>query len=210
MDLNAPGLESDDLRLEVLGEKHRSVLKSSEIETALWLWMPAIPGGTNFDGYFDYMLKMQTSGSSVLYVLFRKSDDVFAGLTGFGEINRLHRRVRNLLTWHPPELFTPQLFLSAQIAMLRRAQEWGAKRIEWHINTKNQFMLEQIALIEPTQEALLRNYERSADGGWTDKIIFALVRGEIDEAMMRMMAQLHDHAVCQPRKRTVEDPVIES
>ncbi|MDJ0922166.1 MAG: GNAT family protein [Henriciella sp.] len=190
MDLAAPGLESDLLRLDVLNEGHRATLKSSTIETALWLWMPAIPGGTHFDSYFDYMMKMQQAGMVVLYLLSFKSDGGFAGLTGFGEINRLHRRVRNLLAWYPPELFEPKLYLSSQLAMLRRAQSWGVRRIEWQLNTRNKFMLEQIERIGPKREAVLRNYERVADGSWTDKIVFSLIRNEIEEAAQRMEAQL--------------------
>lgn len=152
--------------------------------------MPAIPGGTHFDNYFDFMLKMQKAGQIVLYVLFRKTDNAFMGLIGFGEINRLHRRVRNLLAWYPPEHFQPKLYLSSQLAMLRRAKASGVKRIEWHVNTRNQFILDQIAMIDPVREALLRNFERNADGSWTDKIIYALVRDEIEQAIQRMETKL--------------------
>ncbi|MEO0548588.1 MAG: hypothetical protein AAFZ91_01615 [Pseudomonadota bacterium] len=186
MDLDAPDLASDLLRLDILNETHREILRTSDIETALWLWMPAIPGGTHFNNYFDYMLKMQASGLTVLYVVLRKSDDRFMGLTGFGEINRLHRRLRNLLAWYPPDVFEPRLYASSQLAMLRRAQDWGAKRIEWQVNTKNTFVLEQLEIIAPTREALLRNYERAADGEWTDKIVFSLIRDEIEAAAQRL------------------------
>ncbi|MEM9939093.1 MAG: hypothetical protein AAF768_09620 [Pseudomonadota bacterium] len=186
MDLDAPDLASDLFRLDILNETHREILRTSDIETALWLWMPAIPGGTHFNNYFDYMLKMQASGLTVLYVVLRKSDDRFMGLTGFGEINRLHRRLRNLLAWYPPDVFEPRLYASSQLAMLRRAQDWGAKRIEWQVNTKNTFVLEQLEIIAPTREALLRNYERAADGEWTDKIVFSLIRDEIEAAAQRL------------------------
>ncbi len=186
MELSAPGLENAQLRLEPFSTQHRDLIFNSEVEESVWKWMPALPGGTSLANYFDFVLKAQNAGVAATFVLFRKSDGAFAGLTGFNDINKIHRRVRNALTWHPPALATETLYLAGQHAMISRAFAWRAKRLEWQVNTKNDYILSQLSVIGPTREALFRNFERTADGTWVDKIVFALTRAEMPDALQRL------------------------
>lgn len=190
MDLIAPGLENPMLRLEPVAERHRDVIFASEVEESLWKWMPALPGGTNLKNYFEYLLKAQKLGASVTYILYRKQDDAFAGLTGFNEINKIHRRIRNALAWHPPDMTTPSLYLAGQHAMIQRAYDWRARRLEWQINPNNRYMMSHLAEVGPTEEARFRNYERTADGLWVDKIVYAMTRPEMAGAITRLQSEL--------------------
>src|SRR6056297_2078953 len=98
MELSAPGLENAILRLDPLIEAHRDTVLNSEIGAAVWRWMPALPGGTSLNNYYDALLIGQQVGLSASFVLFRQSDNAFAGVTGFMDINKIHRRVRNAFT----------------------------------------------------------------------------------------------------------------
>ncbi|NQY15619.1 MAG: GNAT family N-acetyltransferase [Henriciella sp.] len=190
MELAAPGLENSIVRLEPMDVSHRDVIFDSEIEPSLWKWMPALPGGTSLGHYFNSMLQTQKCGLSATFVLFDQSTDEFVGVTGFNEINKIHRRVRNAVTWHPPHLATSRLYRAGQLAMLERAYAWRAKRIEWQINTQNNYRLGELAFINPKREALFRNFERTADGLWIDKVVFAMTRPEIADAIVRLKADL--------------------
>ena len=190
MELTAPVRENQMLRLEPIAEHHRSLIFASDIEESIWKWMPALRGGTNLENYFDFILAAQKSGLAVTYVLFLQENDAFAGVTGFNEINKIHRRIRNALTWHPPHMATPKLYQAGQLAMIQRAYDWRAKRIEWQINTKNTYILNELKAINPTREALLRNYERTADGVWVDKVVFAMTRPEMAGAIQRLNTDL--------------------
>ena len=106
------------------------------------------------------------------------------------EINKLHRRVRIAIAWHPPELGSPELYKAGQLAMIQRAYDWRAKRVEWQVNTDNKFILEELAKIGPTREALFRNFERTADGVWVDKAIFSMTRPEMAQAIARLEREI--------------------
>lgn len=190
MELSAPGLENSILRLEPLEASHRELIFDSDIEPSVWKWMPALPGGTSLAHYFKSMLNAQKCGHAATFVLFDQKTDGFVGVTGFNEINKIHRRVRNAVTWHPPELATPRLYRAGQLAMTERAYAWRAKRIEWQINARNNYLLQELKFLDPTREALFRNYERTADGLWVDKIVFAMTRPEIADAIVRLKADL--------------------
>ncbi|MEL6857083.1 MAG: GNAT family protein [Pseudomonadota bacterium] len=191
MELSASELENDLLRLEPISSEHRDLIFASDVEASIWKWMPALPGGTSLAHYFDFVLKAQTAGVAATFVLFQKSDGAFAGLTGFNDINKIHRRVRNALAWHPPDLATERLYLAGQHAMITRAFDWRAKRLEWQVNTNNDYILSQLSVIGLTQEAVFRNFERTADGVWVDKIVFALTRAEMPNAIQRLEQALN-------------------
>lgn len=186
MDLSAPGLENTILRLEPIAERHRSEIFDSEIEKSVWKWMPALPGGTNLKNYFDAMLVAQSRGVAATFLLYRQSDNEFVGVTGFNDINKIHRRLRNAIAWHPPDLATPELYQAGQLAMIQRAYDWRAKRLEWQINPNNDFMFQGVQSLQPTEEALFRNFERTADGIWVDKAVYAMTRPEMAEAIVRL------------------------
>ncbi|MEO1552410.1 MAG: hypothetical protein AAFR82_00640 [Pseudomonadota bacterium] len=190
MELSAPGLENAIVRLEPLGAQHRDVIFASEIEESVWKWMPALPGGTSLNHYFKAMLAAQNKGLAVTFAVFQQSDGAFAGVTGFNQINKIHRRVRNALAWHPPHLATPELYQAGQLAMIERAYEWRAKRIEWQINTDNEYILRELGAIAPLREALFRQFERTADGVWVDKEVFAFTRPEMADAIRRLKLAL--------------------
>ena len=153
--------------------------------------MPALRGGSNLSNYFEFILQAQKTGHAATFLVFLNANDTFAGITGFNEINKVHRRVRNALAWHPSDLDVPNLYLAGQAAMIARAYDWGAKRIEWQVNANNQFILEGLKDVGPTREAMLRHYERTADGIWVDKIVFGMTRKEMASARIRLRAELN-------------------
>lgn len=190
MELSEPGLQNAMLRFEPISEKHRDVVFDSEIEESVWKWMPALRGGSNLGVYFDFILKTQKAGLAATFVLFRQSDGVFAGITGFNDINKIHRRVRNAIAWHPPVVATSELYQAGQLSMMKRAYEWRAKRLEWQLNPDNSYIMEQVLALGPTREAYFRNFERSASGAWVDKIVYSMTRPELAEAIQSLETKL--------------------
>lgn len=190
MDLSAPGYETELLRFEPVGEAHRELLRESAIEESVWKYMPALTGGTNLRKYMRSLLETQAAGIAAYYILFRKSDDAFAGLAGFNEINRIHRRLRNHVSWHPPDMDVVHLYRATQHGMMKRAYKWRTKRMEWQVNPKNTFMMENLEYLAPTREAHFRNFERTADGVWIDKIVYSMTRPELAAAIARLEQEL--------------------
>ncbi|MEL6724779.1 MAG: GNAT family protein [Pseudomonadota bacterium] len=186
MDLLASGLENALVRLEPIAEEHWPILTSSAIEEAVWKWMPALPGGTSLRHYFDALLYAQKCGQAATFVLFHQSDGAFAGVTGLSEINKIHRRLRSAFAWHPPELTPSKLYQAGQLAMIQRAYDWRAKRLEWQVNPNNRFIMTELGKIGPTEEASFRNFERTADGIWVDKTVYSITRAEMPEAIQRL------------------------
>ncbi|MEO1187832.1 MAG: hypothetical protein AAFW60_02070, partial [Pseudomonadota bacterium] len=64
------------------------------------------------------------------------------------------------------------------------------KRMEWQVNTSNDYILDQLSALAPTREALFRNFERTADGIWVDKEVFAMTRVEMADAINQLKQAL--------------------
>lgn len=190
MDLSAPGYETELLRYEPFRESHRELLRAPGIEKSMWKYMPALSGGTNLRKYLMAVLQSQARGEAAYYVLFCKADESFAGVCGFNEISRIHRRLRNHISWHPPERDSAKLYRVAQHGMFKRAYDWRAKRMEWQINPKNEFIMQNLQDLQPVREARFRNFERTADGVWVDKIVFSMTRPELAAAIERLESAL--------------------
>ena len=186
MDLSAPGYETELLRFEPVSADHRDLLRGSAIEKSVWKYMPALSGGTNLKKYLQALMKSQKVGVAAYYVLFQKSDGGFAGISGFNEVNRIHRRLRNHISWHPPGADAIQLYRATQHGMMKRAYDWRAKRMEWQINPKNDFLMQNLQFLEPVREAHFRNFERTAEGVWIDKVVFSMTRPELAAAIERL------------------------
>nr|WP_070961211.1 hypothetical protein [Hyphomonas sp. Mor2] len=186
MELCTPGYETDLLRFELVNDSHREILRTSTIEKSVWKYMPALSGGTNLKKYMQMLTQSYAAGRAAYYMVFQKSDSSFAGLAGFNEINRIHRRLRNHISWHPPDMDPDRLYRATQYGMLKRAYDWGAKRMEWQINPDNRFIMHNLQSLQPVQEAHFRNFERTADGVWIDKIVFSMTRPELAIAIERL------------------------
>jgi len=183
MDLDAPNLANNTVRLEPFGHEHRQALFDSGAVDAMWKWMPVIGAGTNYDAYYDHILKRQKIGDIVPFVIFRQSDNAFAGVAGFLDPNRTHRRVRIGYIWHPKDMRGAGIFAATQILMIQRALDWRAKRLEWHVSTKNDRALAACRRLGAREEGVMRSYQRMTDGDWADVTVFSMLRPEAQAAV---------------------------
>ena len=81
MELTAPNLENDQVRLEPLGEEHRDALRATEAVEYMWRSMPVIQRGAGFDAYFDYMIRCGKSGDALPFAIICKPSNQFVGWT---------------------------------------------------------------------------------------------------------------------------------
>ncbi len=189
MDLDAPGLENQVVRLDVFGPEHWDHLRESGAIEDMWRWMPSIPGGVNFDAYLRQTQKNRARGVTVPFAVFCQSEGRFAGVCEFGLVDELHRRVRISSCWHPPEKRGTLVFPATQCLLMKRALEWGARRIAWTVDARNIAALEAFERLGAQREGVLRAFMRMTDGSWADVQILSMLRDEAKAAVERLEAK---------------------
>ncbi len=189
MELSAPGLENDLIKLEPLNERFRENLRSSGAVEYMWLSLPAIHRGAGFDAYYDHVLKQRETGEIHSFALLDPNDrDRFVGVTALMYPNKMHRRVRLGYTWLEPHLRGLGVYAAIQKLLIQRALDWGAKRIEWYVEDRNSRAVRAIESIGALKEGVLREYEKFADGEWVDVAVLSMLRDEAKGAVHRLDA----------------------
>lgn len=172
-------------------EAHAFIKDSGAVE-AMWQWLPRLPGrGTNYDSYYNHVVKMVDKGTMVAFYASSRRTGEFAGLVSFMDVSRTHRNARIGMMWTPPQLRGKPYALAIQGALLKGAIEWRAKRIYWMVDVLNE---RQIAFTEnklcAIREGVFKSVVRMNDGRWADVAIFALVGDQLAEAAQRIENQL--------------------
>ncbi len=190
MDLTAPGLENQLVRLEPLSEAHREILRSSNAVEYMWQSMPAIQRGAGYDAYFDFVLRNGKHDDLIAFAVIAPEDGRLIGVTAFIDPNRTHRRVEIGYTWIDEAMRGRGIFRALQSLLITRAVMWGARRIGWRVEARNQRAIRAIEALGARREGILRNYSRFADGTWVDIAVLSLLRDEAKAAVMRIDAGL--------------------
>lgn len=194
MELTAPGLENSRVTLVSLGEEHREMLRASDAVEHMWISMPAIQRGAGFDAYYDFVLRRKESGELIPFAIMSKENGRFVGVTGFSEPNKTHRRIQIGYTWIDHGFRGKGVYGAIQHLLVKRAIEWGARRIGWHVEARNERAVKAIEKLGAQNEGTLRNYSRFTDGTWVDIAILSMLRDEAKDAVKRLEAELEPSA----------------
>lgn len=193
MELNAPGLENDLIRLKPLDEGFRESLRASDAVNQIWLSLPAIQRGAGFDAYYDHVLKRAELNELYGFALLDPNDkDRFVGVSALLYPNKMHRRVRIGYTWLEPHLRGRGIYAAIQKLLIQRALDWGAKRIEWYVEDRNSRAIRAIRSLGAQKDGVLRDYEKFADGEWVDVAVLSMLRDEAKEAVRRLDMMMAD------------------
>lgn len=191
MELNEPGLENSRVKLENFGETHREQLRASNAIDYMWQSMPAIQRGAGFDTYFDHVLRELEAGEMIGFaVLDPNENHRFVGVTGFMEPRRVHRRVKLAYTWIAPHLRGQGIYAAVQSLLIQRALDWGARRMSWHVEDKNERAVRAIEALGAIKEGVLRQRLRYNDGEWADIAVLSMLREEAKGAVRHLNARL--------------------
>lgn len=194
MELDGPGLENTLVRMEPFSPDHRETLHSSGAVDAMWKWMPMISSGTNYDSYFDHTIAAQKRGSMISFALFRPGSDEFLGCAAFLDPNRTHRRIQITHLWLVPGARGNGIFTAVQSLMIQRALDWGARRIVWLADERNEVAIGAFRKLGAKEEGLAREYQRMTDGHWASMVVFSMLRQEAKDAVARLTDRLVQYA----------------
>ena len=186
MELSAPGLETDLIRLEPYEERHRESLRNIDLINHMWSSMPLIASGTNFDAYFNHTLRLAELGTGLGLAVIDKQEDRLIGCAAYLMPNRLHRHVTFGRIWLEKKYRGSGLVRHVLYLMLKRALEWRARRIQWQFSTRSHQAIASVEKLGAVREGVLRQHLRFADGSWADLVVQSLVGEEIRDSMRRL------------------------
>lgn len=190
MELDDPGLENAFVKMEPFGPHLRQTLYDSGAVDAMWKWMPILSAGTNYDSYFDHTLASAKRGDMVPFALCSPNTGEFMGVAAFLDPNRSHRRLQIAHIWLVDAARGKNIFTAVQALMIQRAVDWGARRIVWLADDRNDVAKGAFRKLGALEEGLAREYQRMTDGHWADMVVFSMLRPEAKEAVKSLELRL--------------------
>ncbi|OAB55613.1 hypothetical protein AY600_07720 [Phormidium willei BDU 130791] len=190
MKLDDPGCENALVRLEPFDETHLAQITASGAADAMWSWMQDIPRGKSLEAYVAYACELQARGELYAFSAFLQRDGRFAGIAAFDAISNIHRRLRITAFWVPHPLRRRGIFSAIQCAMIRRALDWRARRIEWLVPAAAEDVIGVLEKLGAKREGVFRAYLRLADGSWPDMVQLAMLRDEAELAVQTIEDRL--------------------
>lgn len=186
MKLDDKGLENPLVRLEPFQLPHVRYLEEAGAVDSMWAFMPDIPKGKSATTYAAHVVSQYEACLMVPFTIFRQSDGAFAGVVTFEMINKTHRRLRIANFWHPEEMRGTGVFQASQALLIRRALDWGARRIGWSVAKDAGAAVRAVKRLGAVEEGILRSYYRLAGGGWADVVVLSMLRDEAEMALQRL------------------------
>lgn len=186
MELSAPGLETNLIRLDPYEESHHEALRNIDLINHIWSATPLIPTGTSFDAYFNHTLRLGELGTGLGLAVINRREERLIGCAAFLNPNRLHRHVTCGRIWLEQACRGSGLVKHVQYLMLKRALEWRARRVQWMFSTRSAQAIEGVERLGATREGIMRQYLRVADGSWADIVVQSLVGEEIRSGMRKL------------------------
>lgn len=193
VELSRP-MKNEFVRLEALTGDHKEHLRGTDIESFLWSFMPFRGDATGFDSYFNAIIKESAAGVIVPFAVMSIGTQRLAGVTAFTNISRQHRRLGIGYTWYEPCFRRTSINPSAKLLMLQRAFDWGALRVEFLTDSRNEASRQAILKLGAKPEGCMRSHTRFNDGTRGDTELFSILKDEWDDVRTSLVERLNNLA----------------
>lgn len=174
-------LENDGARLRPLTlDDVSNLLHFSLHEPELWQYSLVQAGGEEaLRHYIRQAVEAREAGREYPFIVFDKSQNVFAGSTRFYDIQLENRTLLLGYTWYGKNHQGTGLNKHCKYLLLQFAFEtMGMERVEFRADNANQRSIRAMKSIGCVEEGLLRSHGRRPDGSRRDSIVLSILRNE--------------------------------
>jgi RimJ/RimL family protein N-acetyltransferase len=180
------------VRLEPLAEDHREALRAAADDERIWVHTLTSARGTEFDGWFDYVLAVSAAGRQVPFAVRRLADGAAVGSTSFLDPVPQHRRVEIGSTWYTPAVWGTPVNPECKLLLLAHAFDvLGMNRVSLCTdvrNTRSQAAIEKLGAVK---EGVLRSHMITQGGRVRDSVTYSIIRDDWPRVKERLTARLN-------------------
>jgi RimJ/RimL family protein N-acetyltransferase len=191
LEISAPVLTGQWVRLEPLAEEHREGLRASADDDRVWAYMYLNGRGTEFDRPFDDARAQQAEGKRLPYAVRLLGTDELIGSTSYIEPNAAHKRIEIGWTWYRPDQWAGPVNPECKLLLLAHAFETlGLNRVQLVTDLLNERSQAAIAKLGAIREGVLRAHAITRGGRIRDTVVFSLIASEWPRAKSQLLARL--------------------
>lgn len=173
-------LVGDLVTLEPLSRDHHDGLVEAASDGELWtLWYTSVPSPEGMTQEIDRRLDLQSAGSMLPFAARRTDSGQVIGMTTFMNADPSNRRVEIGSTWNAASAQRTGTNTESKLLLLTHAFEvLECIAVEFRTHWMNLQSRAAISRLGATQDGVLRNHQRLADGSLRDTVVFSIVQHE--------------------------------
>lgn len=190
-----PVLSGVHTRLEPLQMAHIDGLRGA-IADGFMAQLPyaKVPDAKGMTAYVQAALRAQAQGSALPFAVL-DADGLVVGTTRYYALQPAVPRLSIGYTWYAPSAQRTGINTEAKLMLLRHAFErLGCISVAFKTSTLNLASRAAITRLGATQEGVLRNADRHADGSVRDTVVFSIIDTEWQGVKHGLQHRLDAHA----------------
>ena len=158
----------------------------------LWnLWYTAIPKPEAMQAEIARRLKLQETGSMLAFAVQSVASGKIVGMTTYMNVDAAVKRVEIGSTWYAQSAQKSPINTECKLMLLRHAFEaLDCPVVEFRTSYFNHASRNAILRLGATQDGILRNHSRHADGSLRDTVVFSIVAAEWPAVKTHLSYQL--------------------
>lgn len=163
-----------------LAREHSDALLNAASDGELWnLWYTSVPNNTSVDAYLNQAFKDQEAERALLFAVVDNNTQKIIGTTRYCNVDNLNQRLEIGYTWYAKSFQRTGVNTECKFLLLSHAFETlNTIAVEFRTHWHNQASRTAIARLGAKQDGVLRNHQKSADGGYRDTVVFSIINQE--------------------------------
>lgn len=177
------------VRLEPPAEKHLADLLAASQHDEIWEHLPFGPYKmiNEWRAAVQRWREQAEQGTSMSFVIVRRSDERAVGLTAYLDIHSKDRWLEIGGTWLTPEAWHTPINTECKYLLLRHAFEsLGCVRVQLKTDGRNVRSQRAIERLGAVQEGVLRKYQIRYDGYQRNTVMYSIVDTEWQAVKARL------------------------
>ena len=174
-------LTGTHVRLEPPAEKHLADLLAASQHDEIWEYLPFGPYRMidEWRAAIQRWREQAGQGSSMSFVIVRRSDERAVGMTAYLDIQPKNRALEIGGTWLAPEVQRTAINTECKYLLLRHAFETlGCVRVQLKTDARNLRSQRAIERLGAVKEGVLRKHMLTRGGYQRDTVIYSIVDSE--------------------------------
>lgn len=190
-----PVLDGVHVRLEPLQMAHIDGLRGAIGDgTMAQLPYANVPDAKGMTAYVQAALQAQAQGTALPFAVL-DADGLVVGTTRYYALQPEVPRLSIGYTWYAPSAQRTGINTEAKLMLLRHAFErLGCISVAFKTSAQNLASRAAISRLGATQEGILRNADRHADGSPRDTVVFSIIDAEWQDVKRGLQHRLDSYA----------------
>ncbi len=173
-------LKGPHATLVPLQRNHRDALVAAASDGTLWRhWFTGVPEPDEMEAAIAERLALRDAGSMLPFTVVQSGSERIVGMTSFGHIDAVVKRVEIGWTWYAQGVQRTALNTDAKRLLLTHAFETlGCVAVELRTHVLNQPSRRAIERIGAKLDGVLRNHMVARNGTLRDTCVYSVIAGE--------------------------------